>query len=256
MNTFKKLDQRGNSFFITSRRPFKPLFSFSKEIIKRVYDFATGMTFSREGEHRDHRSGGQHRRKNGEIFANAFQGKLTEFGLFKFLGDRGIQISSPDVAKWELGKWDAIDLLVLNKKVNIKSTKHFGNLLLLETKDWNSDALYLPNISKGTEAYDIFVLTRIDPSCEDILKGLRFLYSEVLNKADLDKLSQSIHGATWRFDIAGWLKREDLKDSIINGNILPQNSMLNGTVKMDAENYYVQAGDMLTGDELVKYFSK
>ncbi len=72
----------------------------------------------------------------------------------------------------------------------------------------------------------------------------------------MDKLSQSIHGATWRFDIAGWLKREDLKDSIINGNILPQNSMLNGTVKMDAENYYVQAGDMLTGDELVKYFSK
>lgn len=31
---------------------------------------------------------------------------------------------------------------------------------------------------------------------------------------------------------------------INHGYIIPQNAMLNGSTRMDAENYYAQAGDM------------
>tara|TARA_B100001123_G_C14450701_1_gene686441 strand:+ start:71 stop:202 length:132 start_codon:yes stop_codon:yes gene_type:complete len=37
--------------------------------------------------------------------------------------------------------------------------------------------------------------------------------------------------------------------------ILPQNSLLNGKIPMDAENYYVQSGDMYPYKELLKIIS-
>ena len=36
-----------------------------------------------------------------------------------------------------------------------------------------------------------------------------------------------------------------LQEVIKNDYILPQNSYLNGSTRMDAENYYIQAGDLL-----------
>ena len=105
-----------------------------------MLDFAYDMTFGRTGEHRAYRSGGQKIRRNGEQFINTYQGKIAECGVFLYLWNNGIKIGEdhqmvsiiekPDFETWELGRWDTVDILCNGKKLNIKSTKHYGNLLL------------------------------------------------------------------------------------------------------------------------------
>jgi hypothetical protein len=55
----------------------------------------------------------------------------------------------------------------------------------------------------------------------------------------------------WEYDIAGYITNEDLKSIITNDFILPQKSMLNGKIPMDAENYYVQSIDMKDFQQLI-----
>lgn len=228
-----------NKYFITKKKEFMPLPVFSKEIINAVFDFAYDMTYGKEGEHRDHRSGGQHKRRNGEIFINTFQGKLSEFGVYYYLRKNNIvDLGRPDLEKWALGKWDEADFICNNKKISIKSTKHFGNLILLETKDWDKEGRYKPNDS----AYDITILVRIKPDGENLLKKQRLLYTDTCSKEQLETIIKS---EKWQCDIPGFLTLEMLKEVINNGFILPQNSYLNGTTRMDAENYYIQAGDLV-----------
>lgn len=87
---FNKLKQ-GNSpraKFFTSTRFFKTLAFFSLSDVKSAFDFAYDMSFGKNGEHRDHRSGGTYERKPGEIFANTFQGKLCEFAIYEVLKNK------------------------------------------------------------------------------------------------------------------------------------------------------------------------
>ncbi|MBP8017180.1 hypothetical protein KAZ01_04180, partial [Candidatus Gracilibacteria bacterium] len=67
------------------------------------------------------------------------------------------------------------------------------------------------------------------------------LYSNAIDKTNLYNL---IISQNWQYELTGKIDKEDLMSIIKNEFILPQNAMLNGTTKMDAENYYVQAGDM------------
>ena len=60
------------------------------------------MSFGQSGLHRDHRSGGTYRRKKGEIFSNAFQGKLAEFATYEYLKCKGISVDEPDVSVYGL----------------------------------------------------------------------------------------------------------------------------------------------------------
>ena len=163
MSKFNKLRREGNSYFITEKVLFEPLGRFGAETIEAVFKFAYDMSFGKGGEHRDHRSGGQHHRKNGEIFANAFQGKLAECAVYLLLKDK-FNISEPDFETYELGEWDNADFYLDNYKISVKSTKSFGNLLLLETKDWNANGVYL----HSEESYDFTFLVRMEPFCEDI----------------------------------------------------------------------------------------
>lgn len=175
-------------------------------------------------------------RKNGEIFANTFQGKLAECAVYNELHNK-TDITMPDFDTYELGKWDTVDLKINGYEVSVKSTKAFGNLLLLETKDWNENGVYLPNRAP----YDYTLLVRMNPYCEDILKRARLLYSDT---ADISVLNNIICGESWKYDFAGFISLDELQYIIRNRLILPQGAMLNRRTKMDAENYYVQAGDM------------
>lgn len=149
MNEFYKMSVNGNVYTINRKKIFQALGAFKSTTIERVFQFAYDMSFGGKGEHRDHRTGGNHQRKKGEIFANTFQGKLAECAVYNNLY-KLFPISKPDFATYELGKWDTADFFIGDQKISIKSTKAFGNLLLLETKDWDSDAVYLPN----HEAYE------------------------------------------------------------------------------------------------------
>ena len=246
---FNELRKEGNSYFITRGKPFEPIISFPGHVIEESYKFAFGMTFGGEGEHRHHRSGGQRARKNGEIFINTFQGKLSEFGIYTFLREIGLKPTEPDLSQWELGIWDTADIGIDDKKLNVKSTKFFGNLLLLETKDWNDEGEYIPNINTGGSHYDYFILTRIRPNGEEIMKSNRLMYSNIIPpQIDLHRL---IISESWQFDIPGFITHNDLTLIIKSGRVLPQNSLLNARARMDAENYYIQAGDMRHSDRLI-----
>lgn len=232
----EKIEHNGSNYFITFKKKFSPLGVFKIKTIETVFDFAYNMTFGNSGEHRDHRTGGTHQRRKGEIFANTFQGKLAECAIYNQLY-RDVDISKPDFATYGLGAWDAADFFIGDNKVSIKSTKAFGNLLLLETKDWNANGIYIPN----NEAYDYTFLVRMNPYCEDILKRSRMLYAD---SAEYTALKNIVCSEKWEYDIPGFVTLEELKYIIRNGFIIPQNAMLNAKTRMDAENYYVQSGDM------------
>ena len=85
--------------------------------------------------------------------------------------------------------------------------------MLLEQGDWNNNAEYIPNISTNNHIYDLFVLLRIDSK-------------------------------TNKYDIPGFVTRSDLLQIIEQQHIIKKGQLLNGKIPMDANNYYVQAGDM------------
>lgn len=144
---FERLLVTDEGYFTTKKKPYCVDGVLKPETISKVFDFAYNMTFGGQGEHRDHRSGGSHERRKGEIFANTFQGKIAECAACNFFHKYDNQ-TRPDFSVYKLGKWDAVDLSVVDKEISVKSTKSFGQLLLLETKDWDDTARYIPNGEK------------------------------------------------------------------------------------------------------------
>ena len=212
--SFSKLNQKGspNSLFISKRASFSAS-DISAIGIRNAREFANNMTSKQQGEHREYRTGGSHYRSSKEIFINAFQGKLAEVAFYEYFKDKGLPINQPDFETYPIGQWDTFDFLINNKKINVKSTKHFGNLMLLEQGDWNNNAEYIPNLSTNNHIYDLFVLLRIDSK-------------------------------TNKYDIPGFVTRSDLLQIIEQQHIIKKGQLLNGKIPMDANNYYLQAGDM------------
>lgn len=242
MSSFSRLSERDNAYYANSKKGFSPSEELSRCDVQKCFGFAYEMSFGEDGEHRSHRSGGSHTRRKGELFINTFQGKLTEWAVFRCMQKNSVPCSEPDMGTHGLGIWDSCDLEICGFKLNIKSTKHYGSLLLLETRDWNSQGRYLPNIgSEAVAEYDFFFLSRIRPDGEKLMKSFRLLYAD---EADEDELRAVICQRSWEHDVAGWISRAELREIIADGFILPRGAMLNGRVEMDAENYYVQAGDM------------
>lgn len=204
------------------------------------------MSFGGKGEHRDHRSGGKSIRRKGQIFANTFQGKLAEFSIYNELSSKGISMDEPDLESYDLGRWDNYDFCINDKKISVKSTKFYGNLLLLEKKDWDENGEYIPNKDSGFSRYDYFILVRIKGNIEAIMRENKCLYSDVVRK---DILEESITSKKWSYDIPGFITHKDLITVINDKYIIPQEAELNNT-KMDADNYYVQSGDMRDIHEL------
>ena len=218
--------------------------SVNASLVLKAFDFAYGMSFGNEGHHRDTRSGGNHPRKNGEKFADTFQGKLAEFAFWQELKKNSIETHEPDVKKEPKGKWDTADFEFNNFKIAVKSTKSFGQLLLLETADWDNEGLYIPNKESGHEKYDFIVLIRVKPHISDLLKQHRLLYSNQTNK---DFLKKIVLNNKFEYDIPGFITQLDLQAMIAHGYVIPKGTYLNRideNNKMDAENYYIQSGNL------------
>lgn len=245
MTYFNRMEIHANSYFINRTVKFRPIKTFSLRIVEHVFDFAYDMTFGGQGEHRNHRSGGGMRRHKGEIFADTFQGKLAEYALYIELHTKA-NVSEPDFNTYGLGAWDTVDLLIDNYKVSIKSTKSFGNLLLLETYDWDNIGRYIPN----NQMYDFTFLVRLNPYCEDIFRKNRILFSDL---ADYQSLKTLVCSENWEYDIPGFITLEELQYVINNNYIIPKGALLNGKTPMDAHNYYIQAGDMHGLDEIMGF---
>ncbi len=258
MCSFKKLEEykcknSSTGYRIIRKKEFEAVNSFKKEEINKVFDFAYEMAFG-FGEHRDHRSGGSARRKKGQIFINTFQGKLAELAVYKEFEKHNPEaykkLSGIDFNVYGLGEWDSCDLSMEDKEFSVKSTKFYGHLLLLETKDWNEDGEYLPNKQVGKPCtYDYFVLVRISPDGELLMKKEKLLYSNDIEK---EKLKGIVESQKWEYDIPGYITHDDLKYIISNKFIIQKGDLLNCKVEMDADNYYVQSGDLRCFTELIK----
>ncbi|MBK3333415.1 hypothetical protein GWK41_10100 [Persephonella atlantica] len=259
MYPFKKLkeckcDKNGAiGYCISSKKKYKALDYFESKDIVKVFNFAYEMAFG-SGKHRNHRSGGNARRKKGQIFINTFQGKLAELAVYKEFEKHNPKaykkLSGIDFSVYGLGEWDSYDLSMEDKKFSVKSTKFYGHLLLLETKDWNEDGEYLPNKQVGKPCtYDYFVLVRISPDGESLMKKEKLLYS---NNIDKEKLKGIIESQKWEYDIPGYISHDDLKYIISNKFIIQKGDLLNCKIEMDADNYYVQSGDLRCFTELIK----
>ena len=241
--------RQDNSLFFSGKKYFQKGQYLKKSTIESVFEFAYQMTFGATGEHRNHRSGGTHVRKQGEIFADTFQGKLAEFAIYNHLY-KSFNINVPDLDVWKLGQWDSCDLIADDLKISVKSTKSFGQLLLLEAKDWNEEGEYIPNMQSGNSQYDIFILVRMNPFCDNILKRMSAYYVNSYNK---EELKQAIMNELWEYDIPGFITLYELQEVIHNKQIIRKGEKINGTMPMDADNYYCQAIDMHPLSELIDY---
>lgn len=232
------MDVEGNKYYITKRKKFRGI-CVDDQSVNNSFHFAYEMTFEGKREHRDHRSGGIKKRSPEVIFVNAFQGKLAEFALYNYLCENNIQVQKPDIDTYGKGEWDNYDFKINDKTIAVKSTKWFGNLLLLETKDWNEKGEYKPNLNKseGSVSYDYIVLIRIKPIIkEDDLKKYINL--------DKNKLIKRFNEICFCYDIPGYADHYDFLKIIKHEHIIPQHAKLNGKIPMDAENYYFQAGEL------------
>lgn len=206
------------------------------------------------GHHRAHRTGGLMMRRAGEMFSNAFQGKLAEVCLHSFLTRRGVECTVPDFGVYGEGVWDGGDLKACGKNLSVKSAAFFSNLLLLESRDYDAFGNYLPNVGKGIPAtFDYCVLVRISPDAKGLFRRNGLFASNDVSK---DFLAGIVSCEQWTYDIAGFVSREQFVSALRAGNVIPQGALLNGRMRMDADNYYIQAGDMHRADELAGVLMK
>jgi len=212
------------------------------EHIDKALTFAYSMVYG-EGHHRSHRTGGISRRKKGEVFCNTFQGKLAEVVLYNLFQIYSLTVDEVDFGIHGKGTWDDCDLKVNGKRVNIKSAASFANLLLLEAQDWDENGNYLPNTLAGENAqYDYFVLVRFKPDIKNIFQSKGMFYSNEIY--DLTEIKALLYSVNWFYDVAGCMSNLTLKALVAQRYLIPQGAILNGHIKMDANNYYIQAGDL------------
>lgn len=212
-----------------------------RDQIEATFDFAWKMTLGHEGEHRSNRSGGILTRTEYQKFDNTFQGKLAEYAVYNYFKRNGCTSTEPDLTVMKLGEWDKFDFIVNGYKISAKSTKTYGNLLLLETKDFDVKGRYI-SVHKGElpTTYDYFCLVRMKP--------VDYNKTAILNN-DFDGFMKN---QFFSFDFPGFLTYDDFVNKIIkNSMIIPQGYYINDRVKMDAENYYCQVVDLMTPREFL-----
>lgn len=241
-----------NNYYVQKKKHFLAYANMEQLDKGECFEFAYNMSYGKKGAHRDSRSGGVMHRTTGQIFINTFQGKMAEFALYRYLRSRYIDVDKPDVSEFQLGKWDSFDLDCQGKHFSVKSTKSYGDLLLLETKDWNKKGEYIPNLLEGTAKYDYTVLVRFHPDGEGLMKEKKLLYQKELEIPSniKDILIETICRKNWTYDFPGFIYHSELVKVINERRIIPQSAMLNGKTKMDAENYYFQAGNMHSMHEI------
>ena len=92
-------------------------------------------------------------------------------------------------------------------------------------------------------------MVRIEPSCDDIMKRNKCLYSKFCDRKNLLELLKK---QIWKYEISGYITHSDFKNIIDARMIIKQGTYLNSTkTKMDADNYYIQLGDLRNPSELL-----
>ena len=122
----------------------------------------------------------------------------------------------------------------------MKTTKDFGNLLLLEVKDWyviktetKYEAIYIPNKDKdGRGFYDYIVFCRVKTNLQ--------INSQSFTEDSLEVMAKSLEV---KLQVVGTIENKELAEIINSGKYkIYQGDTLNQRTIMDADNYYIQSG--------------
>lgn len=257
---FEKLSHNNvtNRYQLTKKKAFnqsnKPqhLIQPTHQELMQILEFGWNMTYGAKGEHRSTRTGGKISRRNLHKFADVIIGKLGEQAFYNLFEKRpNVKELSPiDFECYGLTQWDDTDFVLCDMNQNsyqiaVKSTKHIGNLLLLEEKDWivqNNKAIYIPNQnSENKGIFDYIFFARIKSEISELIKKDCY---ENYNDTELKKFFfENISNMQISTEVTGYISNQDLVHIIENHYILPQGSLFGSLQQgMDASNYYVQSG--------------
>lgn len=123
-------------------------------------------------------------------------------------------------------------------------------MLLLEKGDWNADGCYIPNLWSDGGKYDYHILVRLkgNKDLEKILKMQCKFYS-TLTKEEIKALTDNY---TVQFDLPGVATCDMLKQTILDNQVVHQNEYIGQSTKLQADNYYIQSGDLLPIEHFIK----
>lgn len=245
--------------YITASKEFTLDFTFNEmspnQAIERSKNFAYAMTFGGRGHHRAVRSGGNHVRMNGEIFLNTFNGKLGEFAVHEYITRLGYKVSDVDLSIAGEGVWDNGDFIVEGVNISVKTIKDYSQLLLLERTDWNQVGQYIPDLNNPeARQVDLHILVKLkgNTDLEKELKKKRKFFSE-LTLEEIDKLLKDyqVHA-----DVVGFATTEMLQEAIRDAQLVYQGEFLGKGTPIQADNYYIQAGDLLPMPQLTELLAE
>lgn len=215
-----------------SKKEFAPDSKLKQESIQKCLYFASEMAYG-TGYHKSQSFGrNNYDRSQNEIFINTFQGKLAELAVYNELYAIGIRPDKPpEFDIWGKGKWEDCDFTLNNRSIraSIKSTKWFGNLLLLEKHKYNEKGQFLETFESEPIAYDYTFMVRI--------QGVKSEKPEhYLKKNDIE------------VEVTGFMSHSKFLQVIEEKQIIPQGILLGTPLIVD--NYYIFAQDLTD----VKYF--
>ena len=238
------MDRSSGDPYITAKRQFLPNISLKKSEVKKILNFAWEMTWGQFGEHRPNRSGGSQYRNNAMRFKDVVEGKCGEFAVRKFLIEKGHKPSEVDLAVYSRGVWDDVDLTLNGKAINVKTMKHFSNLLLLEQKDYSKDGNYLGH-TDSSKKYDIFFCARMRSSIQEYFRSEGLNGRSFSSFIEFESHFKALSRMNWELDLPGFAPLDLLKQAIQDKHIIARGEYLNGRTRMDATNIYIQSGDLL-----------
>lgn len=213
-------------FNYDTRKEFAPDTKLKSESIKKCLHFASEMAYG-EGYHKSQSFGNSnYNRSTKEIFINTFQGKLAELAVYNELYSIGIRPDNPpEFDVWGKGRWEDCDFTLNNGAIraSVKSTKWFGNLLLLEKNKYNQKGEFLETFESEPLAYDFTFMVRIS--------GVKSAKPEnYLEKNEID------------VEVTGFLSHSKFLQVINEKQIIPQGIILGTPLIVD--NYYIFAQDL------------
>lgn len=237
------------TYTVNNTRKFNLQGQLNTTVINRCREFAYDMSFGAQGEHRPNRQGGQNIRTNGEIFCDAFNGKLGEFAIHQFFANHNINLPEPDLSVYGRGEWDDTDFLYNGHYLAVKTTKHIGNLLLLERDDWDQNGYYIPNYQRPSGGqYDAVILVRVNSDIVGTFRANRKYFSDEITEGELNAMFNNF---SCSFDIPGYVDLALLQRVIADNQIIERGSYLGHNTSMDATNYYIQSGNLLPINNLI-----
>jgi len=220
------IDSQRIIFESDTRKEFSPDTKLKPESIKKCLLFASEMAYGR-GYHKSQSFGNSYYdRSTKEIFINTFQGKLAELAVYNELSHIGIRPDKPpEFDIWGKGKWEDCDFTLNNETIraSVKSTKWFGNLLLLEKDKYNEKGEYLETIDKMPVAYDFTFMVRI--------AGVKSAKPE--NYLESNQIE---------VEVTGFMAHSQFLEVINEKQIIPKGILLG--IPLIVDNYYIFARDL------------